>query len=167
MPTVYKDLKRYNCGIVPDTFRGKFRYMVYKYGENGSEAWFNEEIGFVPKTTDYDFKDKYPSFYDTPRDAHKAAIKWLEKKESKEVKEDKDILDIDTELLEYKCAISTESFDGEFKYTVFKFGNNGMSYWFNEEIGFVSKTTVYINKARSWYDSRQNAYKAAIKWLKK
>ncbi|HUU86539.1 MAG TPA: hypothetical protein VMX17_02150 [Candidatus Glassbacteria bacterium] len=42
-----------------------------------------------------------------------------------------------------------------------------MSAWFNEDIGFVMKTTVYINRPRSWYDSRQEAYKAAIKWLKK
>jgi len=159
MPTVYKDLKRYNCGIVPDTFRGKFRYTVQKFGENGSEACFNEEIGFVPNNTYH--KGQYPSFYDTPREAHKAIIKWLEKEE------DKDLFDIDSELLEYKCAISPETFDGEFKYTVFRFSRSGMSDWFNEEIGFTSKSTVYMNISRSWYDSRQKAYDAAIKWLEK
>jgi len=61
----------------------------------------------------------------------------------------------------------TETFSGEFKYTVFRYGNNGISDWFNEDIGFVSKSTVYINRPRSWYDNRQKAYDAAIKWLKK
>ena len=74
---------------------------------------------------------------------------------------------IDEELLEYKCAIYTETFSGEFKYTVFRYGNNGISQWFNEEIGFVMHTTVYMDKSRSWYDNRQKAYDAAIKWLKK
>jgi len=75
--------------------------------------------------------------------------------------------DIDEELLLYKCAIYPETFSGEFRYTVFRYGRNGMSAWFNEDIGFVMKTTVYIDRLRSWYDNRQEAYDAAIKWLKK
>ena len=77
MPTVYKSLKKHNCAIVPDTFRGKFRYTVQKFGNNGMSSWFNEELGFISKTTVY--MNKFPSFYDTPREAHEAAMKWLEK----------------------------------------------------------------------------------------
>jgi len=83
------------------------------------------------------------------------------------MKERHEVIDIDEELLQYRCAIYPETFSGKFKYTVFMYGNNGLSQWFNEDIGFVMKSTVYIDKARSWYESRQEAYDAAIKWLKK
>ena len=76
-------------------------------------------------------------------------------------------MDIDKDLLKYKCAIVPETFVGEFKYSVFKFGSNGISAWFNEDIGFVPKSTVYMNRPISWYETRQQSYDAAIKWLAK
>ena len=77
VPTVYKELKKYNCAIVPDTFRGEFKYTVQKFGNNGMSAWFNEELGFVSKSTVY--INEFPSFYYTPREAFEAAMKWLKK----------------------------------------------------------------------------------------